>query len=222
MRILVVEDEEKISSFLKKSLEAECFAVDTVSDGKEGFELAQINTYDVLILDNTLPRKSGIAICSDLRLHGKTMPVLILSANSDTRTKVDALNAGADDYLTKPFSFEELLARVHALLRRPAEITDDVLCIGNVTLDTKRHIVTRAEEDITLTRKEYMLLQYLMQNEGAVLSRGMIMEHVWDMNADPFSNTIESHILSLRKKLNCISRDDLIHTVPGRGYKIVG
>ncbi len=220
MRLLVVEDEKKIGAFLKKGFESECFAVDVATDGLEGLELAQITDYDLIVLDNILPQKTGVEICSDLRLRGKITPILILSASSETQTKVAALNAGADDYLTKPFSFEELLARVRALLRRPKNLTDDILITSDVTLDTKRHIVTRAGKEIKLTRKEYMLLQYLMQNEGAVLSRGMLMEHVWDMNADPFSNTIESHILSLRKKMLCQNRDDLIITVPGRGYKI--
>jgi len=220
MRILVVEDEEKIRNFLKKNLEAECFAVDAVDDGAEGLELARINNYDLLLLDNILPTKTGLEICSELRNLGKVFPILILSGISETNIKVQALNAGADDYLTKPFSFEELIARMRALLRRPSTLEKELLSTGNVTLDTKKHIVSRDGEEITLTRKEFMLLAYLMKNEGNVLSRGMLMEHVWDMNADPFSNTIEAHVLSLRKKLKCEDRNELIQTIPGRGYKI--
>ncbi|MFT7506911.1 MAG: DNA-binding response OmpR family regulator [Acidimicrobiales bacterium] len=221
MRVLVVEDEEKIRIFLKKSLEAECFAVDAVSDGNEGLELALLNEYDIILLDNVLPNKTGLEICSDIRHAGKMVPIIMLSVRSETDIKVRALNAGADDYLTKPFSFEELVARVHALLRRPAILEEEILTISDVTLDTKQHVVTRRKEEIKLTRKEFMLLEYLMKNEGIVLSRGMLMEHVWDMNADPFSNTIESHILSLRRKLGHTKRNDLIQTVPGRGYKIM-
>ena len=134
--------------------------------------------------------------------------------------KIDLLNAGADDYLTKPFALQELLARVRALLRRPLAIEEEVLCVGPITLDTKRCIVTRGKKEIYLTRKEFMLLRYLMKNEGTVLSRGMLLEHVWDMSVDIFSNTIESHILSLRKKIGDTGKDRLIQTIPGRGYKM--
>lgn len=220
MRVLVVEDELKIRNFLKKSLEAECFAVDAVDDGAEGLELALLNNYDFIILDNILATKSGLEICSNIRQSGKSVPILILSVRTETDIKVKALNVGADDYLTKPFSFEELLARIRALLRRPNVIEKELMITGDVVLDTTKHIVTRSEVEITLTRKEFMLLEYLMKNEGIVLSRGMLMEHVWDMNADPFSNTIEAHVRSLRKKLKCTDRNDIIQTVPGRGYKI--
>jgi DNA-binding response OmpR family regulator len=142
-----------------------------------------------------------------------------LSVKSETSNKVAFLNAGADDYLTKPFSFEELIARIRALLRRPQEIQSDILEIGGLELDSKRHIVKRDGEEIYLTRKEFLLLEYLMKNQGTVLSRGMILEHVWDMNADPFSNTIETHIMTLRKKLDHERQSRLIQTVPGIGYK---
>jgi DNA-binding response OmpR family regulator len=145
---------------------------------------------------------------------------LVLSVKSETVKKVDLLNAGADDYLTKPFALEELLARVRALLRRPPEIEGDVLQVGDVSLDTKRFLVKRGKREVALTRKEFMLLHYLMRNQGVVLSRGMILEHVWDMSIDIFSNTIESHILSLRKKLHDTGGHRLIKTVPSRGYKI--
>ena len=220
MRLLIVEDEKEIQNILKKGLKAECFAVDTADDGKEGLELALINEYDIIILDNVLPFKQGIDVCKELRTAGKTTPIIMLSVKSETTTKVELLNAGADDYLTKPFSLEELLARIRALLRRPKDIKGDVLKTDNLVLDTKRHSVKRGKEDIYLTRKEFMLLEYLLRNKNIVLSRGMILEHVWDMNADPFSNTIESHILSLRKKIDFKNMDKLIQTISGRGYKI--
>jgi DNA-binding response OmpR family regulator len=220
MRLLVVEDEPKIARFLKDSLEAEYFAVDVAEDGEKGSYLARVNDYDLVVLDNMLPKKAGLQVCTEIREAGKTMPVLVVSVKTDTPGKIELLNAGADDYLAKPFALEELLARIRALLRRPQAIEQEVLKVEDVTLDTKRCTVTRGKKPVNLTRKEFMLLEYLMKNEGTVLSRGMILEHVWDMNIDIFSNTIESHILSLRKKLGDTGKDRLVRTVPGRGYKI--
>ena len=220
MRILIIEDEKKIIDFLKKSLENECFVVDVAMDGEKGLYLAQTNNYNIIILDNVLPKKTGRQVCEEIRKDGKTVPIIMLSVKGETTTKVELLNAGADDYLTKPFSLEELLARIRALLRRPKQIESEVLKLDDLTLDTKRHLVKRGKKEVYLTRKEFMLLEYLMKNQGIVLSRGMILEHVWDMNADPFSNTIESHILSLRRKTDFKGTKKLIHTVPGRGYKI--
>jgi DNA-binding response OmpR family regulator len=219
MRILVVEDEKDIASFLKHSLEAECFAVDIAEDGEKGSYLARTNDYDLMVLDNILPKKTGLEVCREARQHGKQTPIVMLSVKSETETKVKLLDSGADDYLVKPFSFEELLARIRALLRRPNKMNGEVLQASNLVLDTKKHTLMRGEEEIYLTRKEFMLLEYLMRNQEAVLSRGMILEHVWDMSADPFSNTIESHIASLRRKLGDPAGGDFIHTVPGRGYK---
>ena len=219
MRILVVEDETKIREFLKKNLEAACYAVDIGVDGEEAMQLASLNPYSLIILDNIMPRKTGLEVCQELRDNGFTAPILILSVQSETITKVQALNAGADDYLTKPFSLIELLARVRALLRRPQQVEKEILIHRDLTLDVKKHQVTMAEKEISLTRKEFMLLTYLMQNPGIVLSRGMIMEHVWDVNADPFSNTIETHVASLRRKLKLEGCEDYITTVSGRGYR---
>ena len=220
MRILIVEDEKDIRDFVAKSLKAESFAVDTAADGEKGSFLARTNDYDLIILDNIMPKKSGLQVCEEIRKDGKTVPILILSVKSETNAKVDLLNAGADDYLTKPFSLDELLARVRALLRRPTQIENEILQIDDLIVDTSRQTVRRGGKDIYLTRKEFALLKYLLKNQGIVLSRGMIMEHVWDMTADPFSNTIESHILSLRRKIDTKGKKKLIHTVPGRGYKI--
>lgn len=220
MRILIVEDEKDINNFIKVSLEAECFAVDSAEDGEAGSYLARTNDYDIIILDNMLPKKNGVEIIKEIRKEGKTVPVIMLSVRSETTTKVDLLNSGADDYLTKPFSFQELLARIRALLRRPKNIEKDIINIEDLTVDYVKHKVKRAKEEIYLTKKEFMLLEYLLRNKGTVLSRGMILEHVWDMNADPFSNTVESHILNLRKKIDLPDKNKLIHTIPGRGYKI--
>ena len=220
MRILIVEDEKEIRSFIKKSLEAECFVVDAAEDGEKGSYLARTNDYDLVVLDNIMPKKNGLQVCEEIRNDKKNVPILILSVKSETTTKVDLLNAGADDYLTKPFSLDELLARIKALLRRPKQIKDDILEIDDLVLDANKHIVQRGKEKIYLTRKEFILLQYLMKSPGVVFSRSMIMEHVWDMSVDPFSNTIESHILSLRKKIDVKGKKKLIYTVSGRGYKM--
>jgi len=220
MRLLVVEDDPKIRRFLKKSLDDEFYAVDIAEDGETGSRLANINEYDAIILDNMLPHKTGLEICRELREKRKSTPILILSVRSETDMKVRALNAGADDYLTKPFSLEELIARLRALLRRPLQVTDEILTAHSFALDIKRRIVKHGDTEIVLTRKEFMLLEYLMQNKGYVVSRAMIMEHVWDMYADPFSNTIESHVLSLRRKLKVASEEKIVETIPGRGYRI--
>lgn len=220
MRILIVEDDMKINDFLKTALESEYFVVDTASDGAQGLYLAKTNTYDVIVLDSMLPHVSGIEICRALRTDDIATPIIGLSVQSETANKISFLNGGADDYLTKPFSFAELIARIHAVLRRPRTLGSDTLTIGDITLDAKRHTVYKDETEVYLTRKEFLLLEYLMRNQGTVLSRGMILEHVWDMNADPFSNTIETHIMTLRKKLDNDPQVRIIHTVPGIGYRI--
>lgn len=219
MRILVVEDEKAIVSLIKKGLESECFVVDVAWDGEQGSSLARVNGYDAIILDYNLPKKNGREVCEEIRRSGKNTPIMMLTVRTETSDKVDLLELGADDYMTKPFSLEELIARVRVLLRRPTEIKDDILKIDDLILDARKHTVQRGGKDIYLTRKEHMLLEYLMRNQGAVLSRAMILEHVWDMNADPFSNTIESHIRSLRKKVDT-KTNKLIRTIPGRGYKV--
>ncbi len=220
MKILIIEDEKDIRDFLKVSFDAEMFTVDVAEDGEKGFQLARTNSYDLVLMDNVLPKKSGTEICRELRENGKTMPIIMLSVQSEPLQKIDLLNMGADDYITKPFTFGELLARVRAVLRRPKQLEGEVLELHDLTIDIAKHKVFRAGQEIYLTRKEFELLEYLMRNRGTVVSRGSIIEHIWDMHADPFSNTIETHILNLRKKIDHQSAQKLIQTVPGRGYKV--
>lgn len=219
MRILIVEDEKDISRFLKAGFAAESFVADIAEDGEKGSYLARTNDYDLIILDNMLPLKTGRQVCEEIRKAKISTPILMLSVKSETTMKVDLLNAGADDYLTKPFSLDELLARSRALLRRPEKIIDQVFTAHGLTVDIAKQVVSRGNQEIYLTRKEFMLLEYLLRNRGAVVSRSMILEHVWDMSVDPFSNTIEAHIMSLRKKIDT-KTVKLIQTVSGRGYKI--
>jgi len=220
MKLLIVEDEKELLEDLKTRFQEACFSVDTAANGEQGLRLIKTNDYDAVILDNNLPKKTGVQICREAREAGEKTPIIILSILSGTDKKVTLLEAGADDYLTKPFSFRELLARVKALLRRNLQITDDVIEIDELRIDFRRGSVMRENIEIYLTRKEFMLLEYLVRNADTVLSRGMILEHVWNMNADPFSNTIESHIKSLRKKIET-EKSKFIVTMPGRGYRLV-
>lgn len=220
MRILLVEDEKKIAALLVKALKSEGFNVDHISDGEEGSYAARTNEYDLIILDYQLPNKNGLEICSEIRTANITIPILVLSIVDESSIKTEFLNSGADDYVTKPFSFDEILARIHALLRRPELIAEEILIIDDITLDSRRHTVKRDNKEITLTTKEFSLLEYLMRNEGFTLSKGKLLEHVWDMNVNPFSNTIETHIRTLRKKLNQKNSKHLIKTISGRGYKM--
>jgi len=186
MKILIIEDEEKIVQFLKQSLEAEYFTLDIAHDGEDGAHYAQINEYDLIILDILLPKKDGVQVLREIRAANIMTPILVLSVKTETAQKIEMLNLGADDYLTKPFTLGELVARVRAILRRPHGIQGQTFTVGDLTIETKGCTVKRGDRDIYLTRKEFMLLQYLMQNQGAVLSRGMILEHVWYMNTDIF------------------------------------
>jgi DNA-binding response OmpR family regulator len=220
MRILIVEDDKETGEFLKSSLEAELFSVDHAVDGEEGSYLARTNDYDLIILDNGLPKKSGSQVCREIREAGKTIPIIMLSVQSELPTKLELFTAGVDDYVTKPFHFEELLQRIKAVLRRPKQIVAEVIRIGDLEIDSNKYSVHRSEKEIYLTRKEFQLLEYLVKNQGNVVTRGMIMEHVWDRQGDLFSNTIETHILNLRKKIDHSSEKKLIQTIPGRGYKI--
>jgi two-component system copper resistance phosphate regulon response regulator CusR len=220
MRALVIDDEEGLREIITRHLRSECFAVDTAKDGAEGSYMARTNNYDIIICDNLMPQKNGRIVCEEIRATGNSVPILMLSVLGETREKIALINAGADDYMLKPFSLDELMARVRALMRRPDKVVSEILTLGDITIDIRQQSVKRGSKHIYLTRKEFMLAEYLLRNVGAVMSRGMIMEHVWDMSSDPFSNTIESHILSLRKKIGDTAKDRIIKTVPGRGYMI--
>ncbi len=220
MRILLIEDEREIAEFVLRGLRTERFAVDWSNTGEEGLGWAKVNDYDVAIFDVRLPGISGVEVCRALRERKKEIPIIMLSVMGDAMTKVEALNAGADDYLVKPFFMAELTARVRALLRREHRIVGTVLHVADLTLDSSSHIVQRGRRRIRLNRKEFALLEYMMRHQGVTLTRGMILEHVWDMNADPFTNTVDVHIRFLRQKVDEGHGVKLIKTVHGYGYKI--
>ena len=218
MKILVVEDEERVAHFIQKGLKEEGHAVDVSYDGEDGEFLAEVNDYDLIILDLMLPKKNGIVVCRELRASGVATPVLMLTARDSVEDKVRGLDAGADDYLAKPFAFEELLARVRALLRRQSDNKSPVLSMADLSLDPISRRVTRAETPIRLTTKEYALLEYLLRNPNKVLSRTLIGEHVWDMNFDPESNVIDVYVSHLRSKIDKGYDTPLLHTLRGQGY----
>jgi DNA-binding response OmpR family regulator len=221
MRILIITANADQAEFLRGSLVAELFSADVALDGASGSYLARTNDFDLVILDpGGLSKKAGADVCQEIRDSGKTVPILILSELEDVPSKISMFELGADDYVTKPFIFGELLARLRALLRRPKLFQSELLVVGDLLLDSGRHVVRRGDQEIYLTRKEFMLLEYLMRHCGNVVSRGMLMEHVWDINGDMLSNTIETHILNLRKKIHVRGRKKVIKTIPGRGYKI--
>ncbi len=221
MRILVVEDEREIADFILNGLRAEHFAVDWAETSRKGLMLGKVNPYDAAILDIKLDKgESGLDVCKAIRERGKTFPIIMLSVNNDPKTKVEALNIGADDYLTKPFFIAELVARVRALLRREKKMTGSKLRLADLEMDTLSHAVFRAGRPIRLNKKEFALLEYFMRNPGTTLTRSMILEHVWDMNADPFTNTVDVHIRFLRVKIDDGFPKKLLKTVHGYGYKI--
>lgn len=220
MRILVVEDDKKVGAFLRKGLREEQYAVDLCPDGAEAVYEAQVSSYDVIILDVMLPGKDGFTVCRELRENSVLTPILMLTAKDSLDDKIIGLSEGADDYLTKPFSFEELLARVRALLRRSQDYKTGVLKVGDLVLDPLRRIVSRAGKTILLTGKEYALLEYLMRNKGRVVSQSMIIEHVWDRNYEGISNVVNVYISHLREKIDKNAKVKLIKTLRGHGYKI--
>ena len=218
MRILIVEDEKKVAAFIKKGLEEETYAVDIAIDGEEGLHLGEQNPYDLIILDLMLPKINGLDILSHLRAKKIETPILLLTAKDSVEDKVEGLNQGADDYLTKPFAFSELLARIRVLLRRGKTETKTTLEIADLTLDLVSHKVNRGNEEIELTGKEYSLLEYFMRNQEKVLTRTMIAEHVWDYNFDTFTNVIDVYVNHLRKKIDKNFPAKLLHTLRGVGY----
>lgn len=220
MRILVIEDEKKIADFIKRGLKEEGYAVDVAYDGQEGRLLAKTNPYDLILLDLMLPKIDGLSLCKQMKSEGIPAPVIMLTAKDTVRDKVAGLDSGADDYLTKPFAFEELLARIRAVLRKKDAKSVTKFQVDDLVLDLVTHKVTRAGKEIALTAKEYALLEYLMRNAGGVVTRTMISEHVWDVNFDTFTNVIDVYVNYLRNKIDADFENKLIHTVRGRGYVI--
>ena len=218
MRILVIEDEVKIAQFIKRGLKEEGYAVDVAGDGEEGHFMLSSNEYDAIILDLMLPKIDGLTLCRQLRKEGNQTPIIMLTAKDTVKDKVKGLDSGADDYLPKPFAFEELLARVRVLLRKKDSRVQTQLKVDELTLDLLTHKVTRGDREIDLTVKEYALLEYLMRNAGNIVTRTMISEHVWDINFDTFTNVIDVYINYLRNKVDSGFADKMIHTVRGKGY----
>ena len=222
MKILIIEDERKIARALKLGFEQERMSVETFNDGEDGFAAATAAEYDVIILDRMLPGMDGVRITSNLRERGVKTPILLLTAKGLIRDRVEGLNAGADDYLVKPFSFEELLARVRALMRRPVDTASPILSINTLQLDPVSKIVQRSARTLDLSATEFSLLEYLMRNQDKVLSKSTIINHVWDFDADVLPNTVEAYVGYLRTKIDRAFQDEipLIHTVRGFGYKL--
>jgi len=221
MRILLVEDDVKIASFIVKGLRAAGYAVDQASDGEEGLRLVLTEPYDAAVIDLMLPLRNGLALIREMRAEKVNTPVLILSAKGSVDDRVKGLETGGDDYLTKPFAFSELLARVQALIRRASGISDPTrLIVGDLCVNLLNREVTRGGKHIDLQPREFSLLEYLMRNEGRIVSKTMIMEHVWDYHFDPQTNVVEARISRLRDKIDRDADQKLIHTVRGVGYVI--
>lgn len=222
MRILVVEDEHRIANTIKKGLVQEHYAVDLAYNGNDGFDLASTEDYDLIILDLMLPGINGIDICMALRKNGNHTPILMLTAKGQMQDKIQGLDAGADDYLTKPFSFEEFLARIRALSRRSKQTSLPILVIADLTLDPITFLVKRGEVAIQLSGKEFALLEYLMKNAHAIRTKDQIIAHVWNYDANILPNTVEVYIRNLRNKIDrpFPNKNPLIHTIRGFGYKI--
>lgn len=218
MRVLLVEDEPAACQVLAKGLRERSFAVDVASDGPSALDLVHDNTYDLILLDLMLPRMDGIAVCRSIRAAGLTTPVLMLTARDEVASRVSGLDAGADDYLCKPFDFRELLARIRALLRRGGILYEPLLRVDSLVIDTRDHTVHRSGRAIDLTAKEYALLEYFARNAGRLLGRADISEHVWDGDYDPFSNLIEVYVQRLRRKLDAPDETPLLRTRRGEGY----
>jgi DNA-binding response OmpR family regulator len=220
MRILVIEDDRKAARLLAEGLQEERFVVDVAHSGEAGDEMASVNDYDVIVLDWVLPDRDGILVCRDLRERGISTPILMLTARDSLEDRVTGLNTGADDYLTKPFGFSELLARIHALLRRSDSTRSVVLRVADLTLDPLSHRVMRGSVAISLTPKEYVILEVLMRHPGQVVSRAALAERVWDVEPETLSNLLDVHVSHLRRKIDVERRPPLLHTVRGGGYMI--
>jgi heavy metal response regulator len=222
MRLLVVEDEKKVANFLKKGLEEEYYAVDVAYDGEQALYMIELNDYDLVLLDIMLPRIDGMTVLRRIRENSNFVPILMVTAKDSVDNIVEGLDAGCDDYLTKPFAFSELLARIRALLRRDKEAKTPILEVGDLRLSPLTHEVTRCDRNIDLTAKEYALLEYFMRNPNRVLTRTMISEHVWDYHFDSDTNVVDVYVNFLRKKIDRDFDIKLIHTIRGVGYMIKG
>jgi two-component system OmpR family response regulator len=222
MRILLVEDEPKLATVIARGLTAKGYAVDTIDDGEKALTRISIHhkDYDLVILDLMLPSLDGYAICRQVRGQNIVTPILVLTARAETETKVELLLAGADDYLVKPFAFDELLARIHALLRRPPEALPEVLSYGEIELNPVEHMAARGGEPLSLTLKEFGLLEYFLRHPGEVVNREDLLAHLWDFNYESFSNVIDVHVKNLRRKLGESDRGNVLETVRGIGYRL--
>ena len=220
MRILIVDDDRRLCTVIKRGLLEEAYAVDLAYDGEEGEYLAEVNPYDLIILDIMLPVKNGIEICQELRAKKISIPILMLTAKDTVEDRVRGLDTGADDYLIKPFAFGELLARIRALLRREGMSKSPELQVGGLTLNTLTRQVWRAQRPIELTTKEYVILEYFMRHPNVVVTRTMIEEHAWDYDFDSLSNLVDVYIRRLRRKIDIDGKDSLIQTVRGAGYRL--
>lgn len=220
MKILIIEDEKDIASFIKKGLQAEHFAVDAATNGKDGSYFALTNDYDLVLLNLRLPDIYGLEVFKQVKEQKPNLPIIILSVESEIKKKVEAFDLGVHDYLTKPFAIEELVARIRALLSRDKNLGSTKLRIADLEMDLKAHTVIRGDQKIELRHREFSLLEYFMRNPGVVLTRSMILEHVWDINVDPFTNTVDVHIRHLRGKIDEGFKKNLLKTVHGSGYKI--
>jgi len=218
MRILLVEDEPRMANVIAKGLREQAYAVDIAEDGDAALYQASINDYDLIVLDVLIPQRDGFEVCRELRSRGDTTPILMLTARAAVDDRITGFDAGADDYLTKPFSFRELVARVRALLRRDAQLRPDIYQLEDLIVDSGSHRVSRAARTIVLTAKEYALLEYLVRRAGQLVSRSEIAAHVWDDSFDPFSNSIEVYMNRLRKKIDEDHSIKLLHTRRGEGY----
>jgi two-component system OmpR family response regulator len=220
MKILVVEDEKKIASFVRKGLEAQGFVVETSANGDEGYLLATTQPYDALVLDIMLPGKDGLSILRNLRERKIALPVILLTARSELNERLEGLNLGADDYLTKPFHIEELIARLHAVTRRATGASQSILAVADLKMNLLTREVTRGKETLELTTREFSLLEHLLRSPGRVLTRVEICERVWDYNFDPGTNLVDVYVQRLRKKVDGASATKLIETIRGVGYRI--
>ncbi len=223
MKILIIEDNEKLAAGIKKGLEQEGYVADYLMDGESGFRRIEFGShdYDVVILDIMLPGKDGVSVCKGWRAKNISIPVLMLTARDTMRDKINGLDSGADDYLIKPFSFDELIARIRALLRRPREVIPVVIHMGDVVLDIHTRKVTHAGKEIPLTLKEFMVLEYLMRHPSQVITRDELYAHAWDFAANTLSNTVDVHIKNLRKKIGITHGTPTLETVRGVGYRLI-